>query len=835
MDEREKIEQWYNELVNTDISLNKFRVKHHTSKNYIKKQILKYGFDYSKITNKKNANISKARTQNVETLYDHDTLSQIKSLLQTEYYSDVVKQYPILNTHKRAWQRFFKKYNIQLKKKTPSQLTAESMHQAYVEWTRQNKDEVLALLKQNKSILEISHLLFNDLKTNYLQYFVKDYYPQYNPQLDHIYTYTLKYGKEQVNKVLKEHNGQLNVMFFQNVRDKAASQMRATYALRKEAVYNEHINEAELKLKIIEQQLTYHYFIRTIKQQKSHTIWRAYQKFFEQHPNYAIFQKKRIGLQLDIPINDRFNYNKQPQLTKLLDQLVIKYPKIIKDWPTLWQKNTNLYYTFIVNYLYNVRHSSKYLNDFLRDYQTPVFTGQQLLDILGNGGYQSVSSASKNLMRTKYFKLFNNHLKLRKRYYESFTGNLQLYWQEMELLQKQNIKTSWFTVNNWNGWKHLIKDTLHLHCNDFDTIQKLIEGLYYDKTGQFLHIKSDYSTYERQIADILDEFNVDYYHNTQTIISPKELDFYLPQHKMAIEVNPTYTHNADKDADFGNEKKPTLKKAPYYHQHKYKACKNHKKKQIKNGREELVDDPIELISLFEKDMIEPTWSNFTKPFIIFKIMGADKVYYARQVKLVNISQNKIQKHEAINFIKKYHEQGHVQAKYYYAYYNKSNELIGVASFSENKNYKSQLELKRMVFLPNIQIIFALSQLVKHVFKDYPQYFGILSYSNNNIGDGRAYAKAGFTCVRETKPTLKYVAISNANDNYSWSIATPWSAAKIKGVIAGKLGHTANMTQEQINNYILNDMPHREDGQKGYVRVYDTGNKLWKINRSDVIK
>ena len=81
-----------------------------------------------------------------------------------------------------------------------------------------------------------------------------------------------------------------------------------------------------------------------------------------------------------------------------------------------------------------------------------------------------------------------------------------------------------------------------------------------------LDIDTEASYFEDIIASFLDGLGVHYVRNDRTVIAPKELDFYCPDQKVAIEVNDLVTHNLDFNP-YGGEPKPKG-----YHWEKTKAC-----------------------------------------------------------------------------------------------------------------------------------------------------------------------------------------------------------------------------------------------------------------------
>lgn len=54
------------------------------------------------------------------------------------------------------------------------------------------------------------------------------------------------------------------------------------------------------------------------------------------------------------------------------------------------------------------------------------------------------------------------------------------------------------------------------------------------------YLKNEKSNYENQIANYLDSLNIEYIKNDRKVISPQELDFYIPDKNIAIEFNGDY-------------------------------------------------------------------------------------------------------------------------------------------------------------------------------------------------------------------------------------------------------------------------------------------------------
>lgn len=319
------------------------------------------------------------------------------------------------------------------------------------------------------------------------------------------------------------------------------------------------------------------------------------------------------------------------------------------------------------------------------------------------------------------------------------------------------------------------------------------------------------SAYERQVKAMLDGLGLvadkDYLVNDYTNLGTLQLDFILPSRSLAIEVSPTWTHHSN----VSTPKEAFIQPKPIsYHRKKYELSK---------------DKGLELITLFDWMLEEPMWSDITKDFLNFRITGlASRVFYGREV-VISMS-SRSERKACIDFCRKFHFQGVVPSKEWFSVRLKdSGEMVGAFSVSPARSDPSSLELKRVCWKPGVQVRYGLSKIVKHLEREYSStYTGIVSFSDNNIGSGSSYEKAGFTFVKETRPSLVFVNTRHPQDRYSWSVATPWSARS--GVIASALGSMI-VSNTEARQIVETRLPHRHDNGVGYSSLYDTGNKLWR--------
>lgn len=359
------------------------------------------------------------------------------------------------------------------------------------------------------------------------------------------------------------------------------------------------------------------------------------------------------------------------------------------------------------------------------------------------------------------------------------------------------------------AWKKAGRDVIKYPTNMFFKMPVVMASTFlneYAKKG-LISLPSNFncfkSQYELMVANYLDSLGVKYEVNNRSVLGGKEIDFYISDKKVGIEINPSVLHNSNKYAK--NRGRLFGSKEELYHYDKYKAA-------AKAG--------IVLLQLFEYDLNPEQFDKKTKYLLKQKLCGYDEKVYAR--KTVVYETKRDARIKCVAFLNEYHLQGSATATKYFAM-EYCGELVGVASFKQHKGY---VELKRLCFKNGVQVLGGLSKFIKAYFKSDADCDIIKSFSDNNIGDGAGYARAGAELVGEIKTSLCFISPNNGLDVYSWQIATPWSAKS--GVLSK---YTSQLSaQNEIDEYIETKMPHRFDDGHGYDRVYRVGSKIWQFSR-----
>lgn len=255
----------------------------------------------------------------------------------------------------------------------------------------------------------------------------------------------------------------------------------------------------------------------------------------------------------------------------------------------------------------------------------------------------------------------------------------------------------------------------YVHNKDISKITEYIEEL-----GS--HLEKDIYEYVKSI------YAGTIIQRTRKVIPPQELDIYLPDKKLAIEVNGKYYHSLD-----------TIPKD--YHFNKSKQCE-------KQG--------IRLIHIYE-------WEWLNQPEKIKQLLniavGKVSRIYAR-----NCEVREITNQEAKPFNEQTHLQGHRPAQVTYGLFYK-DELVQLMSFSKtryNRNLKNDNEWEIIRGCPgsNNIVIGGVSKLFKHFIDDYKP-AKVFSYCDFNKFDGKSYEAIGMTFAGYTGPN-KWWLLSNGN-------------------------------------------------------------------------
>lgn len=276
---------------------------------------------------------------------------------------------------------------------------------------------------------------------------------------------------------------------------------------------------------------------------------------------------------------------------------------------------------------------------------------------------------------------------------------------------------------------------------DYKMVQQKI-SLY--NLGKYLG-SNGLSTKVVKIIRDLDALNIKYELNNRTVLKTDtgflEMDIYLPDYKLGIEVNPTWTHSPD-TMPFGIKDR-------LYHQNKSIVAEN---------------AGVGLIHMFDTDFIDDDKYQVFLRQIESMIHKKTKIG-ARQCVVKNMTRK-----ESNDFLKVYHFQGGESASdiQYGMYYG--DILIGVFTVGVPRYSSHDYEIIRYCMNPNYIVMGCFDKFLKNFLKDRSS-CTIVSYLdlNKRLSASNVYEKHGFTYDHLTVPN--YVWINQSGTKYKTRYAT----------------------------------------------------------------
>lgn len=388
----------------------------------------------------------------------------------------------------------------------------------------------------------------------------------------------------------------------------------------------------------------------------------------------------------------------------------------------------------------------------------------------------STSCAAKNMSAARVAN--TNHIKAaekRKRTMLSKYGveyNLQREDVKEKLRQPKIEHTAYELLNDveWLTDQHINKKRTSVEIAD-DL------GVYYGTVISYIrkhNIPYEYhttSSKEEGIVEyILESMGVNFVRNVRSIIPPLELDFYIPEHNLAIEVNGLYWHSelAGKDK--------------WYHVNKTNKC------------EEI---GISLLQFWDTEITQKT--NILESVLRSKLNKTQRVY-ARKCLCYEVDSK-----TARSFFEETHLQGFVSAERYIGLYNE-DELVACMSLSTPRfSSVADKEIIRFSSKLNHTVVGGMSKLLK-----FANVTSVISYANRRWSSAKSYSKIGFTITSVSAPGYYYF-----DNEYKLLSRNKFQKHKLYNVL-DDFNPSLSEWQNMKNN--------------GYNRVWDCGNvvTVWRL-------
>lgn len=284
-----------------------------------------------------------------------------------------------------------------------------------------------------------------------------------------------------------------------------------------------------------------------------------------------------------------------------------------------------------------------------------------------------------------------------------------------------------------------------------------------------LHDSTPQRELERFFKDLLKEEII---YNTRKIISPLELDIYIPSLNLAIEYCGLYWHSEEK-------------KVNNYHYNKMKLC-NQK--------------GIRLITIFEDEWVEHRKQ--IENFLLSVINKNTVSVGARKTKI-----KEVDKETASKFLNDHHIQGNASMAVAFGLYDQDLVAVITGNRHHRQGFEDTFVLNRLAFKSNTSVSGGSSKLLKKL-AEYAKekgYKKLISWSDNRYSEGRVYEKLGFALEEESGPDYSYVVKNQKRSSKQ-------SCQKKHLIEKGAVGETEHEMARSL----------------GYTRIYDCGKKRWSF-------
>jgi len=365
-----------------------------------------------------------------------------------------------------------------------------------------------------------------------------------------------------------------------------------------------------------------------------------------------------------------------------------------------------------------------------------------------------------------------------------------------------NIMTDPSKADVYAAFKSDPRDFVLTHYTEKPTMLQLMTDLgVTDTTIYDILVKYDchdiishqYSQLECEVVDYIKQIspNVEIIQNDRSMITPHELDIYLPQYQIAFECNPAFTHNSSIGTSWGDKPK-------HYRYHQYKS-------------EKAAEQGIFLFHIFgyewkaHKDVIKSMIANLLG--CTARRIGARETYVFEIPAAVGKE-----------FLNSNHRQGALTSKVYIGLKLKStDELVSVMTFNHLRNTIGKTthtetntwELSRFCNLINCSVVGGASKLFKYFLKHY-QPDKVISFSDVAHTRGNLYQTLQFSRMYQTPPSYVWTTI---DDN--------------------KYYHRVRCQKHNLISLFNDasiDIEHQTEKEimeaHGFVRVYDSGVIKW---------
>lgn len=293
----------------------------------------------------------------------------------------------------------------------------------------------------------------------------------------------------------------------------------------------------------------------------------------------------------------------------------------------------------------------------------------------------------------------------------------------------------------------------------------------YFKTHNIEIERKEFSGEEKSFYDMLHNDDIKVIHNDRSVIKPKEIDIWYPDHNMGVEYHGLYWHSVT----------DTLVDKTHFE--KYKLAR---------------ENNISLLQFFSNEVKN-------KPSIVKNIvyskLGINPKIYARKCVIREIDAKLYRE-----FCDNNHLQGFGLAKIKIGLFH-NDELVSVMSFGHSRfNKNVEYEMVRYCVKNGLSVVGGASKLWKYFIKTYnPK--SVITFADARISNGDLYHTLGFEFKRHTAPNYFYT-----KDFDKLESRIKFQKHKLKDIL-----DNFDPAKTEKENMVDN----------GYVIVYDAGNLVFE--------
>lgn len=240
------------------------------------------------------------------------------------------------------------------------------------------------------------------------------------------------------------------------------------------------------------------------------------------------------------------------------------------------------------------------------------------------------------------------------------------------------------------------------------------------------------SAMETELSEIISSWGLDVVDNSRSIISPYEMDMYIPEKKIAVEFNGSYWHS---DRYLSDD----------YHYRKWRMCQ---------------EKGIQLITVWDDD-----WKR-KKDIVLSMLSHKLGVSTSKKIMARKTDVMMVDSMVAERFLNTYHIQG----------YSRGTRSMGLVDGDDLVAVSSWRKVGHVLYLDryatSVTVVGGMGKLLKSGVR-YAQEHGcteIVTFADHQVSNGGLYEKLGFRLDSELEPDYQYLVSNRRSHKFNYRIS-----------------------------------------------------------------